>query len=53
MQASAWGHFLMHLPPDLRDRARAEILRRLEALRGPDGIRHDAMQIVAIAFKSP
>ena len=27
--------------------------RRLEALRGPDGIRHDAMQIVAIAFKSP
>ena len=53
MQASAWGHFLMHLPPLLRASARAEILRRLEAGRGPDGIRHDAMQLLAIAFKSP
>lgn len=53
MQASAWGHFLMHLPPPLRDRARADLVRRLEALRGPDGIRHDAMQLLAIAFKSP
>jgi ubiquinone/menaquinone biosynthesis C-methylase UbiE len=51
MQASAWGHFLMHLPEALRVRARAEIIRRLEALRGPDGIRHDAMRLVAIACK--
>jgi ubiquinone/menaquinone biosynthesis C-methylase UbiE len=40
MQASAWGHFLMHLPAALRVCARAEIVRRLEALRGPEGIRH-------------
>ncbi|WP_428422159.1 class I SAM-dependent methyltransferase [Methylibium sp.] len=51
MQASAWGHFLMHLPEALRVRARAEIVRRLEALRGPEGIRHDAMHLVAIACK--
>ncbi|MDO9315394.1 MAG: methyltransferase domain-containing protein [Burkholderiaceae bacterium] len=52
MQASAWGHFLMHLPRLLRVRARADLVRRLEALRGPDGIRHDAMQLVAVAFKN-
>jgi SAM-dependent methyltransferase len=52
MQATAWGHFLMHLPDPLRAAARAEIVRRLEALRGADGIRHDAMQLVAVAFKN-
>ncbi|MBX9716912.1 MAG: hypothetical protein K2X42_10000, partial [Burkholderiaceae bacterium] len=51
MQASAWGRLLMHLPAGLRAEARADIVRRLEALRGPDGIRHDAMQLVAIAVK--
>ena len=51
MQASASGRFLMHLPEALRIRVRAEIVRRLEALRGPEGIRHAAMQLTAIAFK--
>jgi len=51
MQAGAWGEFLAHLPERRRADARAEVARRLEALRGPDGIRHDAMRIVALAWK--
>ncbi len=53
MQASAWGRFMAHLPEPLRLRARAEIVRRLEAARGPDGIRFDAMRLVAVARTRP
>ena len=51
MQAGAWGRFLMHLPDDLREMAHAEILRRLDAMRGRLGIRHDAMRVFAVARK--
>jgi arsenite methyltransferase len=51
MQASAWGRFLMHLPEALRASAHAEILAGLDALRGPEGIRFEAVTLVAIGCK--
>ena len=51
MQASAWGRFLMHLPEPLRETAQADIVEGLEAQRGSEGIRHEAVSLVAIACK--
>ncbi len=51
MQAGAWGRFLMHLPDDLRAPAHAEVVRRLDAIAGRQGIRHDAMCVFAVARK--
>jgi ubiquinone/menaquinone biosynthesis C-methylase UbiE len=50
-QASSFGNFLGHLPPDLRRAARAEIARELEAFRVPEGIRLQGARILAIAQK--
>lgn len=52
MQAHAWGHFLEHLPITLRAGARAEIVRRLQALQGPSGIRFDERQLFATVEKA-
>jgi SAM-dependent methyltransferase len=52
MQAGAWGRFLTHLPERERLAADAEIVDRLDALGGPDGIRHDAVRLVAVAWKA-
>jgi hypothetical protein len=52
MQASAWGHFLMHLPLPLRHAAKAQIEQRLEALRGPDGIACPTVRLLACATKA-
>jgi ubiquinone/menaquinone biosynthesis C-methylase UbiE len=50
-QASSFGNFLGHLPPDLRAAAQAEIVSELEAFRVPEGIRLEGARIFAIARK--
>jgi ubiquinone/menaquinone biosynthesis C-methylase UbiE len=50
-QASSFGNFLGHLPANLRDQAKAEILRELEKFRTPEGYRQDGARIFAIASK--
>ncbi|CAL1240383.1 class I SAM-dependent methyltransferase [Candidatus Methylocalor cossyra] len=50
-QASSFGNFLGHLPPELRDSAIAEIKRALEEYRTPDGIRLEGRRILAVAVK--
>jgi len=50
-QASSFGNYLGHLPEALRARARQDLLRELEALRTPEGIRQEGVRIVAIAVK--
>jgi hypothetical protein len=52
MQASAWGRFLVHLPDGLREAARGEVERRLDAIAGPTGIAHDAMRVFAVGRKA-
>jgi len=52
MQAAAWGHFLAHLPGALRETAYAEVVHRLEAMRGRPGIRHDAMRLSVVARRA-
>jgi ubiquinone/menaquinone biosynthesis C-methylase UbiE len=49
MQATAWGHFLAHLPVALRRSAHAEIVHRLRALSTPHGIPHDGLQMLVLA----
>ena len=51
-QASSFGNFLGHLPPDLRRSARAEIARELEAFRVPEGILLRGARILAVAKKA-
>jgi len=50
-QASSFGNYLGHLPEALRSDARSELLRELEALRTPEGIRQEGVRIVAVAVK--
>jgi arsenite methyltransferase len=50
-QASSFGNYLGHLPEALRAGARQELIRELEALRTPDGIRQEGVRIVAVAVK--
>jgi len=52
MQASAWGHFLNHLPVTLRAAAQAEIVQRLQLQCGPHGIRYEARQLFATVEKA-
>lgn len=50
-QASSFGNFLGHLPPELRAAAEADLTRELEAFRVPEGIRLEGARIFAIAHK--
>jgi len=50
-QASSFGNFLGHLPPDLRAAARADIIAELEAFRISEGIRLEGARIFAVARK--
>lgn len=51
-QASSFGNFLRHLPPSLRESARAAIEAELAALRRSDGIYQEHVRIVAVAIKT-
>jgi arsenite methyltransferase len=50
-EASSFGNFLGHLPEPLRQQAREEIHREIEALAEPQGIRQEGARIYAIAVK--
>ena len=50
-QASSFGNFLSHLPDDLRQRARAEIIQELERSKSSEGIRQESQRLIAIAHK--
>ena len=50
-QASSFGNLLGHLPPELRQAARAEISAELARLATPEGIRQESRRLVAIASK--
>jgi len=50
-QASSFGNLLGHLPEELREQARQEIITQLDALKTPEGIRHTGSRIFAVAVK--
>jgi arsenite methyltransferase len=50
-QASSFGNFLSHLPDDLKQNARAEIIRELERTKTAEGIRQENQRLVAVATK--
>lgn len=50
-QASSFGNFLGHLPENLREQARADILRELEKHRTAEGYRQESARIFAVARK--
>jgi ubiquinone/menaquinone biosynthesis C-methylase UbiE len=50
-QASSFGNLIGHLPGELRDRARREIIAELETFRTPEGIRQEGERIIAVAIK--
>lgn len=50
-EASSFGNFLGHLPPELKNRARATIRQRLQSLMTADGIIHHGRRLVAIATR--
>jgi arsenite methyltransferase len=49
--ASSFGNLLGHLPSELREQARREIVVELDKFRTPEGIRHEGARIVAVAIK--
>jgi hypothetical protein len=49
MEASSFGNMVGHLPPELREPARARMRERFAALAGPDGIVSTNRRIIAIA----
>jgi arsenite methyltransferase len=50
-EASSFGNYLSHLPPDLRLSARDEIASELQQFVTPDGIPWESTRIVAVAVK--
>jgi SAM-dependent methyltransferase len=50
-EASSFGNFLGHLPPELRSRARTTIRLRLQNLMTADGIVHHGQRLVATAVR--
>jgi ubiquinone/menaquinone biosynthesis C-methylase UbiE len=50
-EASSFGNFLGHLPPELRGRARTMIRQRLQALVTPDGIIQQGKRLIAVAVR--
>lgn len=51
MQATAWGHFLGHLPVYLRAPARADIVQRLTQRCGADGLMHEVVALTVVAHR--
>jgi arsenite methyltransferase len=51
VQAGAWGRFLQHLSPALRELARSEICARLDRLQLREGIRHNGVRLMAVATR--
>jgi hypothetical protein len=49
MEASSFGNIVGHLPPELREPARARMRERFAALAGPEGIVSTSRRVVAIA----
>ncbi len=49
MEASSFGNMVGHLPPELREPARARMRERFAALAGPDGIVSTNRRLIAIA----
>jgi len=49
MEASSFGNMVGHLPPELREPARARMRERFAAHAGPDGLISTNRRIVAIA----
>jgi ubiquinone/menaquinone biosynthesis C-methylase UbiE len=49
MEASSFGNMVGHLPPEMRDPARARMRERFAALSGPEGIVSTSRRVVAIA----
>jgi ubiquinone/menaquinone biosynthesis C-methylase UbiE len=49
MEASSFGNVLGHLPPELRDQARARVREKFACLVGPEGIVRTGRRVVAIA----
>jgi arsenite methyltransferase len=49
MEASSFGNMVGHLPPELREPARARMRERFAALAGPEGIVSTGRRVVAIA----
>jgi len=50
-QASSFGNLLGHLPDELRERARREIIAELEKFKTPEGIRQTGERLIAVAIK--
>jgi ubiquinone/menaquinone biosynthesis C-methylase UbiE len=50
-QASSFGNLLGHLPEELRERARLEVVAELDQFRTAEGIRQTGARILAIAIK--
>jgi ubiquinone/menaquinone biosynthesis C-methylase UbiE len=51
VQASSFGNFLNHLPRELRQAARGEIILELAQLATSEGIRLDSARLIATAIK--
>jgi arsenite methyltransferase len=51
VEASSFGNFLNHLPPELRPSARAAIAVELQQFVTPAGIPRESTRIVAVALK--
>ena len=51
-EASSFGHFLGHLPQELRLAAREELKWELEELRTPEGIARPDVRVYAIATRA-
>ncbi|MBS0548670.1 MAG: methyltransferase domain-containing protein [Proteobacteria bacterium] len=51
LEASSFGNFLGHLPPEMVYRARVTILRRLAAIATEEGIKQQRGRLVAIAHR--
>jgi hypothetical protein len=50
-QAGSFGNLLGHLPEDLREQARRDVIAELDAYRTAEGIRQGGSRIVAVAIK--
>jgi arsenite methyltransferase len=50
-QASSFGNLLGHLPEDLREQARRDVIAELGQFQTSEGIRHESSRIHAVAIK--
>jgi arsenite methyltransferase len=50
-QASSFGNLLGHLPDELREQARREVIAELQQFQTPEGIKQESSRILAVAVK--